>query len=37
LKNPADKDYCADMVVTMGHTETMSGQTIVIVSGRYFH
>jgi 3-oxoacyl-[acyl-carrier protein] reductase len=37
LKKPADKDDCADMVVTMCRTETMTGQTIVIDSGRYFH
>ncbi|MDB5375941.1 MAG: fabG 4 [Rubritepida sp.] len=37
LKRPADKDDCADMVVTMCRTETMTGQTIVIDSGRTFH
>ena len=37
LKRPADKDDCADMVVTMSRTETMTGQTIGIDSGRYFH
>jgi 3-oxoacyl-[acyl-carrier protein] reductase len=37
LKKPADKDDCADMVVTMCRTETMTGQTIVIDSGRTFH
>ena len=37
LKMAADKDDCADMVVTMCRTETMTGQTIVIDSGRYFH
>jgi NAD(P)-dependent dehydrogenase (short-subunit alcohol dehydrogenase family) len=37
LKRPADKDDCADMVVTMCRTETMTGQTMVIDSGRYFH
>ena len=37
LKKPADKDDCAEMVVTMCRTETMTGQTIVIDSGRYFH
>src|SRR5206468_12266751 len=36
LKKPADKDDCADMVVTMCRTETMTGQTSVIDSGRYF-
>ncbi|HXC90699.1 MAG TPA: SDR family oxidoreductase [Stellaceae bacterium] len=37
LKKPADKDDCADIVVTMCRTETMTGQTVVIDSGRYFH
>src|SRR5256885_79088 len=37
LKKPADKEDCADMVVTMCRTETMTGQTVVIDSGRYFH
>ena len=37
LKKAADKDDCADMAVTMCRTETMTGQTIVIDSGRYFH
>jgi 3-oxoacyl-[acyl-carrier protein] reductase len=37
LKKPADKDDCADMVVTMCRTETMTGQTIVIDAGRIFH
>jgi 3-oxoacyl-[acyl-carrier protein] reductase len=37
LKKPADKNDCADMVVTMCRTETMTGQTMVIDSGRYFH
>ena len=37
LKKPADKDDCADMVVTMCRTETMTGQTVVIDSGRVFH
>lgn len=37
LKRPADKDDCADMVVTMCRTETMTGQTIVIDAGRHFH
>jgi len=36
LKKPADKDDCADMVVAMCRTETMTGQTMVIDSGRYF-
>lgn len=37
LKKAADRDDCADMVVTMCRTETMTGQTIVIDSGRVFH
>jgi len=37
LKKAADKDDCADMVVTMCRTETMTGQTVVIDSGRVFH
>jgi 3-oxoacyl-[acyl-carrier protein] reductase len=37
LKKPADKDDCADLVVTMCRTETMTGQTVVIDSGRIFH
>lgn len=37
LKRAADKDDCAEMVVTMCRTGTMTGQTVVIDSGRYFH
>jgi len=37
LKKAADKDDCADMTVTMCRTETMTGQTVVIDSGRLFH
>ncbi len=37
LKKPADKDDCAEMVVTMCRSETMTGQTVVIDAGRYFH
>lgn len=37
LGGPADKDDCAGMVVTMCRTETMTGQTVVIDSGRVFH
>lgn len=37
LKKPADKDDCADMVVTMCRTDTMTGQTVVIDAGRVFH
>jgi len=37
LKRAADKDDCAEMVVAMCRTETMTGQTVVIDSGRIFH
>src|SRR5437762_11591025 len=37
LKRAADKDDCADQVVTMCRTETMTWQTVVIDSGRIFH
>ena len=37
LKRAADKDDCAEMAVTMCRTETMTGQTVVIDSGRIFH
>ncbi len=37
LKKPADKEDCADMVVTMCRSETMTGQTVVIDAGRVFH
>jgi 3-oxoacyl-[acyl-carrier protein] reductase len=37
LKRAADKDDCADQVVTMCRTETMTGQTVAIDSGRIFH
>ena len=37
LKMAADKDDCADQVVTMCRTNTMTGQTMVIDSGRFFH
>lgn len=37
LKKAADKDDIADQVVTMCRTNTMTGQTIVIDSGRVFH
>ena len=33
----ADKDDCADQVVTMCRTNTMTGQTLVIDAGRTFH
>ena len=37
LKRAADKDDCADQVVTMCRTETMTGQTVAIDAGRVFH
>lgn len=37
LKRAADKDDVADQVVTMCRTETMTGQTVAIDSGRVFH
>ena len=37
LKKAADKDDIADQVVTMCRTNTMTGQTVVIDSGRVFH
>jgi 3-oxoacyl-[acyl-carrier protein] reductase len=37
LKKAADKDDCADMVVTMCRSDTMTGQTVVIDAGRLFH
>ncbi|WPB86329.1 SDR family NAD(P)-dependent oxidoreductase [Sediminicoccus rosea] len=37
LGKAADKDDCADMVVTMCRTGTMTGQTVVIDAGRVFH
>ena len=37
LKIPARKEDCADQVVTMCRTDTMTGQTVVIDSGRMFH
>ena len=37
LKKAADKDDCARMVVEMCRSETMTGQTVVIDSGRIFH
>lgn len=37
LQKPADKDDCAEMVVAMCRTETMTGQTVVIDAGRVFH
>jgi NAD(P)-dependent dehydrogenase (short-subunit alcohol dehydrogenase family) len=37
LKKAADKEDCAEMVVAMCRTGTMTGQTVVIDSGRLFH
>lgn len=37
LQKPADKEDCAEMVVAMCRTETMTGQTVVIDAGRVFH
>ena len=37
LKKAADKDDCAQMVVAMCRTDTMTGQTVVIDAGRLFH
>jgi len=37
LGTAADKDDCADQVVTMCRTNTMTGQTIVIDAGKTFH
>lgn len=37
LGKAADKDDCAEMVVTMCRTGTMTGQTVVIDAGRVFH
>src|SRR3954465_8282044 len=37
LKRAADKDDVAHQVVTMCRTETMTGQTVAIDSGRIFH
>jgi len=37
LKKVADKEDCAEMVVTMCRTDTMTGQTTVIDAGRVFH
>src|SRR6476660_10308804 len=37
LKKAADKDDCANMVISMCRSETMTGQTTVIDSGRLFH
>ena len=36
LKKAADKEDCANQVVTMCRTETMTGQSVIIDSGRFF-
>ena len=36
LQKPADKDDIANQVVTMCQTDTMTGQTVIIDSGRIF-
>lgn len=37
LKKPADKDDIADQVVVLCKAETITGQTLVVDSGRVFH
>lgn len=37
LKKPADKDDIADQVVALCKAETITGQTLVVDSGRVFH
>jgi 3-oxoacyl-[acyl-carrier protein] reductase len=37
LKKAADKDDCANIVATICRNDTMTGQTVVIDSGRIFH
>ena len=37
LRKAADKDDVADQVVTMCRTNTVTGQTLEIDSGRTFH
>ena len=37
LKIPADKDDCAEQVVTLCRSSTTTGQTVVIDAGRVFH
>ncbi len=37
LGMPADKDDCADQVLTLCRTKTTTGQTVVIDAGRVFH
>ncbi len=37
LQKPADKDDCANQVVTFCKSETITGQTLAIDAGRIFH
>jgi 3-oxoacyl-[acyl-carrier protein] reductase len=37
LKRAADKDDIADQVVALCRTDSITGQTLVIDSGRFFH
>ena len=37
LKRPVDKDDIADQVVALCRTDSITGQTLVIDSGRFFH
>ena len=37
LKRPADKDDIADQVVALCRTNSITGQTLVVDSGRFFH
>jgi 3-oxoacyl-[acyl-carrier protein] reductase len=37
LKRPADKDDVADQVVSLCRTDSITGQTLVIDAGRFFH
>ena len=37
LKRPADKDDVADQVVTLCRSDTTTGQTVVVDSGRFYH
>ena len=37
LKRAADKDDIADQVVSFCATDSITGQTLVIDSGRFFH
>jgi 3-oxoacyl-[acyl-carrier protein] reductase len=37
LQKPADKDDIADQVVALCKADTITGQTLVVDSGRHFH